>query len=408
VDIEDQLLSQMIDNHDIVEDCLEEGLSAIHWKNYPDVFEALRIAVSNSQSHDILTLVSLFPEKKDKLISLAGTPSTKNPMYFCREMLARHNLEAARLATVEFSRYLDKRRPHEATEFFDEAKETLITALQNQDGIAPFRTLEPEAQMEQLLLSQERGDAGVYTPTGIAKLDERINGIYNGEYVLVIGRTSEGKTTLALNMTLNAAESGRKILFFSVEMDELTLWRRLICVYLKIPFKKLRNGHLTPEERIKFQETTKIFAQSDFRINARVGRDFNKVQTEIRRLNRKGKADYVVIDYIQQFRIPGFKGSRFEELTEISARIQHMTRQYNIPILGLAQLNRGAKKGEVDINDDSVLEFIKDCGALEQDASTVLRIGNNEQQTFVTIAKSKLDSQGMVLVDFNKIVGSIC
>jgi hypothetical protein len=70
-------------------------------------------------------------------------------------MLARHNLEAARLATVEFSRYLDKRRPHEATEFFDEAKETLITALQNQDGIAPFRTLEPEAQMEQLLLSQE-------------------------------------------------------------------------------------------------------------------------------------------------------------------------------------------------------------------------------------------------------------
>jgi replicative DNA helicase len=214
---------------------------------------------------------------------------------------------------------------------------------------------------------ENRGQRGL--ETSFRELDDMLNGLQNGEMIVVAGRPSMGKSALAMNMIEGiAAECGIPCGMFSLEMSKQQLAQRMLCSRGRIDSHKLRRGMLNSEEYRTLANAVGQLAKAPIWVDDSPGLTPLELRAKARRLKLQHNIRCLVIDYLQLMEAPG-PDSRQQEITEISRTIKSVARELNVPVIALSQLNRASEGRE---GHRPRMSDLRESGSIEQDADVVM------------------------------------
>lgn len=245
-------------------------------------------------------------------------------------------------------------------------------------------------------------------PTGFADLDVKTNGFQPSELIVLAARPSMGKTALACNWAANvAAQSKRAVLIFSLEQSKLELAERFLCIRARINGHKLRAGELDDEERHQLMQTSQELSEIPLFIDDQPGRTVGQMAAIARRLKRQQNIGLVIVDYLQFVEPDDRRAPREQQIALITRRLKNLAKELGIPLIALAQLNRG-----VELREDKRprLADLRESGAIEQDSDLVMFLHrpdayNPEDQPGVAeviIAKHRNGPTGIVPLTWRK------
>ena len=229
-------------------------------------------------------------------------------------------------------------------------------------------------EMASAAYKNEEGIVGV--PTGLRDLDDRLGGLHQSDLIIIAGRPSMGKTSLATNIAFNAAkklqDTGKKstIAFFSLEMSSEQLSTRIISEQARISSNDIRRGRITNEQFDKFLETSKNIAELPLYIDETPAISIAAMSNRARRIKRLFGLDMVVVDYIQLMKGTTFnKDGRVQEISQITQGLKAIAKELRVPVVALSQLSR-----QVEQRDDHKpqLADLRESGSIEQDADVVM------------------------------------
>lgn len=226
-----------------------------------------------------------------------------------------------------------------------------------------------------------------YIPTGIGPLDRNLH-ILPGNFILIGGRPSAGKTALSLQIAVEMAKQGRKVCYFSLETSPRILAQRIIANQLYAPLEQVKNKKVPAAELDGLSKLRKL----PLYIRSASGRNVAWIRAQALRM----KAQVVMVDYVQIIR-PDRSGDRYQAITQISIALHELAQTTGMVVMGAAQLSRNAAHA-MPSNAD-----LKESGQLEQDADAVLLLGNAEDGRSVCIlSKNKEGRVGEIPLAFDK------
>ena len=229
-------------------------------------------------------------------------------------------------------------------------------------------------EMASAAYKNEGGIVGV--PTGLRDLDDRLGGLHQSDLIIIAGRPSMGKTSLATNIAFNAAKSildnGRKssVAFFSLEMSSEQLSTRILSEQSRIGSNDIRRGRISDEQFDKFLETSKNITELPLFIDETPAINIAAMSNRARRIKRLHGLDMIVVDYIQLMRGITFnKDGRVQEISQITQGLKAVAKELSVPVVALSQLSR-----QVEQRDDHKpqLSDLRESGSIEQDADVVM------------------------------------
>ena len=229
-------------------------------------------------------------------------------------------------------------------------------------------------EMASAAYKNEGGIVGV--PTGLRDLDDKLGGLHQSDLIIIAGRPSMGKTSLATNIAFNAAkhieDSGKKssIAFFSLEMSSEQLSTRILSEQARIGSNDIRRGRISDEQFDQFLETSKNIAELPLFIDETPAISIAAMSNRARRIKRLHGLDMIVVDYIQLMRGTTFnKDGRVQEISQITQGLKAIAKELGVPVVALSQLSR-----QVEQRDDHKpqLADLRESGSIEQDADVVM------------------------------------
>ena len=226
-----------------------------------------------------------------------------------------------------------------------------------------------------------------YIQTGIGPLDRNLH-ILPGNFILIGGRPSAGKTALSLQIAVEMAKQGRKVCYFSLETSPQILAQRIIANQLYAPLEQVKTKKVPAIELDGLSKLRKL----PLYIRSASGRNVAWIRAQALRM----KAQVAVIDYVQIIR-PDRSGDRYQAITQISIGLHELAQTTGMVVIGAAQLSRNAAH-TLPSNAD-----LKESGQLEQDADAVLLLGSDENGRDVCIlSKNKEGRIGEIPIAFEK------
>ena len=209
-------------------------------------------------------------------------------------------------------------------------------------------------------------------PTGFKVIDEKTGGLQKGDLIIIAGRPSKGKTSLALDMAGHIALEKQQgtVVVFSMEMPADQIAARLFSSLAKINHKNIRNGQLSGEEWVSLTKWHGIFKKASLYIDDSGALTPIEVATRVRRLKRDNPdLALVVVDYLQLINMErNNENNRAVEISNISRALKSLAREVNVPVIALSQLNRNieSRKTKPQMSD------LRESGAIEQDADLIM------------------------------------
>ena len=234
----------------------------------------------------------------------------------------------------------------------------------------------------------QRGGGLSGISTGLIDMDKKLGGLHPSDLLILAGRPSMGKTSLATNIAFNIAKAykrGRKpdgsegavqggvVGFFSLEMSAEQLASRILSEASEVPSEKIRRGDMEEFEFRRFVEAAKSLESCPLYIDDTPALPISQVAARCRRLKRTHGLDVVIVDYLQLLR--GTADNRVQEIGEISMGLKAIAKELNIPVIALSQLSR-----QVESRDDKrpQLSDLRESGSIEQDADVVMFVFREE------------------------------
>ena len=225
---------------------------------------------------------------------------------------------------------------------------------------------------------EKKVDPGVNS--GFVCLNNVMGGLKPSDLIILAARPAMGKTALALNIAVNAAEDFRKkdieksVLFFSLEMSAQQLSMRVLSDKADITHEKLRLGNLTSKDYDNYRQAAKKISTLPLFIEGNPNITIAEMRSAIRRLSRKNPVGVVFLDYLQLLngsRSSRRNDNRVQELSEITRGLKLLAREFDIPVFVLSQLSR-----QVETREDKTpkLADLRESGSIEQDADVVMFI----------------------------------
>jgi replicative DNA helicase len=213
---------------------------------------------------------------------------------------------------------------------------------------------------------ENRGQRGV--ETGFFELDDMMNGLQNGEMIIVAARPSMGKTALAMNIIEHvAADSLLPCAVFSLEMSKQQLAQRMLCSRGQIDAHKLRKGMLQAHEYAHLANVVGELAKAPIWVDDSPGLTALELRAKARRLKLQHDIKLIMIDYMQLMDNPGPE-SRQQQISEISRGVKAVARELNIPVICLSQLNRASEGRD---GHRPRMSDLRESGSIEQDADVI-------------------------------------
>ncbi len=266
--------------------------------------------------------------------------------------------------------------PEAASELLD-ATEAAVMAIRDTgdnrtEGTVKSAVGDVIREMQELL-SGERESLGM--PTGFPRMDAKTGGLKAGEMFVVAARPSMGKTAFMMNVVENVCiDQAAPALIFSAEMSRHAIIKRLIHTRAKVPMSKVASGFtLTKGELQRIQRAAMEINAATLTIDDTPGISISALRAKARRIHRNAGLKLIAIDYLQLLtsRTRQAMNSREREVAEISAGIKALAKELGIPIMILAQLNRGPESRGGKAAGIPRLADLRESGAIEQDADLV-------------------------------------
>ena len=215
-------------------------------------------------------------------------------------------------------------------------------------------------------------------PTGFNGLDFKLSGLQPSDLIILAARPSMGKTSLAMNIAVNAAVKHRKTVgVFSLEMSKEQLVDRLFASMLGVDSWKLQRGKLDDSDFQNMGPIMDDLAKANIFVDDSSASSLTEFRTKARRLQMEHGLDLLVIDYLQLMSTGNnnYAGNRVQEISEISRSIKQIARELRIPILALSQLSRAV---EARPDKSPQLSDLRESGSIEQDADVVMMMYREE------------------------------
>lgn len=226
--------------------------------------------------------------------------------------------------------------------------------------------------------------------TGLIDLDAKLGGLNKSDLLILAGRPSMGKTSLATNIAFNVAKAHRMgdlpdgsrgtvdggvVGFFSLEMSAEQLAARILSEAAEVPSELIRRGELSEEEFRRFVEAAHALQNCPLYIDDTPALPINQLAARARKLKRTMGLDLLIVDYLQLLRAASAKDSRVNEVSEITQGLKAIAKELNIPVIALSQLSR-----QVESREDKrpQLSDLRESGSIEQDADIVMFVFREE------------------------------
>ena len=235
----------------------------------------------------------------------------------------------------------------------------------------------------------QRGGGLAGISTGLIDLDKKLGGLHPSDLLIIAGRPSMGKTSLATNIAFNIAKAHKRgrlpdgtdgsveggvVGFFSLEMSAEQLAARILSEASQIPSEQIRRGDMTELEFRKFVEAAKALETSPLYIDDTPALPISQVAARARRLKRTHGLDVLIIDYLQLLK-GSSRENRVQEVSEITQGLKAIAKELDIPVIALSQLSRAVESRE---DKRPMLSDLRESGSIEQDADVVMFVFREE------------------------------
>jgi replicative DNA helicase len=206
-------------------------------------------------------------------------------------------------------------------------------------------------------------------PTGFHSLDEMIVGLSESNMVVLAARPSMGKTAFSFTIARNIAMSGIPVAIFSIETARKQAALRFLCTEAKVDSHLIRLGNLGSPEWEKLYHGVSVLDGIPLYICDCPGLTLQDLRFKAKIIVKKQNVKVIIIDYLQLMKIPGMRGKRTEEVSELSAGIKAIGRELGVCMMPLSQLSREVEKRKPP---RPILSDLRESGAIEQDADIVI------------------------------------
>jgi replicative DNA helicase len=266
--------------------------------------------------------------------------------------------------------------PEDVQEFLDSVEQRVLEirqASETKDEMDIKSAVTEVSKSLQEFLAGDRGLSGM--TTGYSELDKMINGLKAPDMFVIAARPSMGKTSFMMNIVEHIAiTSGKPAMVFSCEMSTVQIVQRLVFSRARFEFQKLTRGYQPNKgdlQRIK-QASVEI-ASSKLFIDDTAGISINDLRAKARRKHRDEGISVIAVDYLQLMRstTKQASNSREREIAEISGGLKALAKELNIPVIVLAQLNRGPEGRTGSSLGVPRMSDLRESGSIEQDADMV-------------------------------------
>ncbi len=213
-------------------------------------------------------------------------------------------------------------------------------------------------------------------PTGYIDLDDITAGLQPSDLVIIAGRPSMGKTSLALGFALHASIHAQATVgIFSLEMSNAQLVLRMLSSEAHVDSHALRTGRLQKEDWWRLAEAAGRLEQAKIFIDDTGELSVQQMRGKARRLKAECGLDLLIVDYLQLMQGRGDSESRQQEISDISRSLKALAKELNVPVVALSQLSRAVENRKPPI---PMLADLRESGAIEQDADVVMFIYREE------------------------------
>ncbi|MBI4953555.1 MAG: replicative DNA helicase [Myxococcales bacterium] len=295
-------------------------------------------------------------------------------------------------------------------EFIDSAEQAIFEIARTPEGSSVLHVKDVlTTTFKQISAAAERGNSITGIPTGFADLDKKTGGLHRGDLMIVAARPGMGKTSFVLNMAANVAAPkaageygderapGFGVVVFSLEMPKEQVAARMVCSEGRVDVSKLRQGFLTPDDWTSLTNAASVLASLPIWIDDSSGLNMLELRAKVRRLQAEytrqngpapdgeGGIGLVVIDYLQLMQGRRDASSREQEISEISRGLKRLAKELSVPVIALSQLNRAVETRAGDKR--PLLADLRESGAIEQDADTIIFIFRDEYYNEASTAR---------------------
>jgi len=372
-------------------DIFDEINTIISCNNFYDpmhqkIFEAIESLIYKGMLANPITLKNYFEDEKDDinvpeyLVKITKfSTSVRQTIEYSKiiyDMFVRRELIKISEQTIDSAKLNDLNSNGQS---IIESSEKLLFDLAEKgsfnSSLVKFdEAMKQTIEMASAAYKNEEGIVGV--PTGLRDLDDKLGGLHQSDLIIIAGRPSMGKTSLATNIAFNAAqklqESGKKssVAFFSLEMSSEQLSTRIISEQARISSNDIRRGRISDDQFDKFLETSKNISELPLYIDETPAISIAALSNRARRIKRLFGLDMIVVDYIQLMRGTTFnKDGRVQEISQITQGLKAIAKELSVPVVALSQLSR-----QVEQRDDHKpqLADLRESGSIEQDADVVM------------------------------------
>ena len=403
IEAEQQLLGGLLNNNDLYYS-LEDKVDPEHFYDpvHSRIFEIISTRIKDGKLASAVT-VNTFLTEDEGLKELGGSSYLAQLMAGSVASSAIKDYSklvydlAIRRELIILGQEISSRA--QSIKVDEQPEEQLILAEQNlykigdsgksETGFKSFlKALGEAVQVANAAHHRDGNLAGI--STGFIDLDKKMGGLHSSDLIILAGRPSMGKTSLATNIAYNIAKSFKKndnadgtsetvnggiVGFYSLEMSAEQLAARILSETAEIPSEQIRRGDMTESEFRRFVEAAKSIESSPLFIDDTPALTIAQLASRARRLKRTHGLDALIIDYLQLVRAGSSRDNRVNEISEITQGLKAIAKELNIPVIALSQLSR-----QVENRDDKrpQLADLRESGSIEQDADVVLFVYREE------------------------------
>lgn len=229
--------------------------------------------------------------------------------------------------------------------------------------------------LDELAARQETGEvSGV--PSGLHDLDEMLLGFQPGQLITIAGRPGMGKSQVGVALTSNAGHTGRAALLVSVEMSEAELHSRYMASEARIRLQDIRGARVSPRDWERLGSAVAALADVPIWIDDNPSANLMTIRASARRVaGRAGRLDLIVVDYTQLVESLAKHDKREAAVAEVSRGLKKLAGEMRVPVVALAQLNRGV---ETRMDKRPMLSDLRESGAIENDSDVVIFLYRDE------------------------------
>jgi replicative DNA helicase len=316
---------------------------------------------------------------------IASVPTAANAGYYAR--IVRERAILRRLVEVGTRIVqLGYTGDGDANELVDRAEAEVygVTDRRISEDYLPLSEIMPGA-LDEIEAIGSRGGSLAGVPTGFADLDALTNGLHPGQMIIIAARPAIGKSALALDICRAASiKAGQTAVLFSLEMSRNEITMRLLSAEARVPLHAMRTGQLGEDDWTRLARRMSEVVDAPLFIDDSPNMSMMEIRSKCRRLKQRNELKLVVIDYLQLMSSPKRVENRQQEVSELSRSLKLLAKELHVPVVALAQLNRGP---EMRTDKRPLLADLRESGCLTA-ATRIVRADTNEEVRLGDLAVS--------------------